>query len=174
MQRHRNQRVGLGKKPASGKRGPTSHHRREIEPVAIFERMHQRAGNFVEAHRGAGPLIGRRIGYCLHRQNAGTGIVDEWDAEPLAIGSGDERKLRPAAEAESVALDRGAADGAERRKRNIERGAQQCARRIRGPFNSRRTCEPRRSRHNRNGTLQAADCHRPWFACGGECEKIAG
>jgi hypothetical protein len=67
MQRHRDERVGLGKELASGEREPASHHRREIEPVAIFERVDQRAGNFVEAHRGAGALIGRRMGYRFHR-----------------------------------------------------------------------------------------------------------
>jgi hypothetical protein len=172
MQRHRDERVSLGNKLASGKREPAPHHRRKIEPVAIFERMHQRPGNFVETHRGAGALIGRRVGYCLHRQNAGTGIVDEGDAEPLTIGSGDERKLRPTAGTESDAVDRGAADGAERRERNIERRAQECARRIRRPFNSRRTGEPCRGRHGGNGTLHAADCHRLWFARGCKCEKI--
>ena len=51
--------------------------------------MHQRAGDVVVAHRGAGPVIGRRIGDRLHRQHAGAGIVGERNAEPLAVGRRD-------------------------------------------------------------------------------------
>ena len=50
MQRYRYQRIRLGEKLASGEREPASHHGGELEPVAIFECMHQGAGNFVEAH----------------------------------------------------------------------------------------------------------------------------
>ncbi len=69
------QRVGVGEQLAAGARHPAAHHRREIEPVAVFEGMHQRAGDVVVAHRGAGAVIGRRIGDRLHRQQAGAGIV---------------------------------------------------------------------------------------------------
>ncbi len=37
MQRHRHQRVGLGEQFAAGARHPAAHHRRKIEPVAVFE-----------------------------------------------------------------------------------------------------------------------------------------
>ena len=55
-----------------------------------LKRMHQRAGDVVVAHRGAGAVIGRRIGDRLHRQQAGAGIVGERNAEPRAIGRLDE------------------------------------------------------------------------------------
>jgi hypothetical protein len=43
MQRHRHQRVGFGQKLAAGLADPASHHRRQVQPVAIFERMDQGA-----------------------------------------------------------------------------------------------------------------------------------
>ena len=73
MQRHRDQRVGIRREFAAGARHPAAHRRGEIEPVAIFERMDQRARDIVVAHRRAGALIGRRIGDRLHRQHAGPG-----------------------------------------------------------------------------------------------------
>jgi hypothetical protein len=91
MQRHRQQRVGVAKQLAAGARHPLSHHGLQIEPVAVFERKHQRAGNVVIAHCGARTVIGRRIGDCLHRQQAGAGIVGEGDAEPRAVGRLDQR-----------------------------------------------------------------------------------
>ena len=81
---------------APGARHPAAQHRREVEPVAVFEGVHQRAGDIVVAHRGAGAVVGRRIGDRLHRQDAGAGIVGERNAEPLAIRRLDERQLRPA------------------------------------------------------------------------------
>ena len=60
MQRHRQQRVGVGQQLAAGARHPAAHHRRQIEPVAIFEGQHQRARDVVIAHRGARAVIGRR------------------------------------------------------------------------------------------------------------------
>ena len=95
VQRHRHQRVGLAQERAPGVRHPAAHGGREVEPVAVFEGMHQRARDLVVAHRGAGAVIGRRIGDRLHRQDAGSGIVGERDAEPLAVGRGDERELVP-------------------------------------------------------------------------------
>ena len=96
MQRHRHQRVGLGQQLAAGLADPASHHRRQIEPIAIFERMDQGARNLVETHRGAGAVIGRRVGDGFHGQDARTRVIDEGNAEPLAIGPGDEREFRPA------------------------------------------------------------------------------
>ena len=92
---------------------------REVEPVAIFQGMHQRARDVVVAHRGAGPVIGRRIGDRLHRQHAGAGIVGERNAEPLAIGRRDQRQLRPAGGAQPAVADRLAAGRAERRQRHV-------------------------------------------------------
>jgi hypothetical protein len=55
--------------------------------------MHERARDLVISHRGAGALIGRWTGDRLHREHLGTGIVDEGDAEPRAIGRFDERQF---------------------------------------------------------------------------------
>ena len=121
MQRHRHQRIGLVQQFAAGARHPAAHGGREIEPVAVFQRMHQRARDLVVAHRGARPVVGRRVGDRLHRQHARAGIVGERNAEPLAIGRRDERELRPAGRAQAVAADRLAAGRAERRQRDIER-----------------------------------------------------
>ena len=52
--------------------------------------MDQRARHVVVAHRRARPVIGRRIGDRLHRQDAGARIIGERNAEPLAIGRRDE------------------------------------------------------------------------------------
>jgi hypothetical protein len=49
------------------------------------------ARDIVIAHRGARPVVGRRIGDRLHRMQAGAGIVGERDAEPSAIRRLDER-----------------------------------------------------------------------------------
>jgi hypothetical protein len=104
MQRHRQERVGIGGELAAGARHPTSHHRRQIEPVAVFEGEHQRAGNIVIALCGARAVIGRRVGDRLHRQQAGTGIVGEGDAEPRAVGWLDQREPRPAIGAQADAV----------------------------------------------------------------------
>ncbi len=90
MQRHRDERIGLGQEFASGARGPAAERRRQIEAVAVFERMHQRAGDIVITHRGAGSCVGRRIGDRLHREEARAGIVGEGNAQPLAIRPCDE------------------------------------------------------------------------------------
>ena len=50
VQRHRHKRIGFRQKLAAGSCEPASHHRREIKPVGILERMHQRAGNLVETY----------------------------------------------------------------------------------------------------------------------------
>ena len=121
MQRHRNQHVGLGEQLAAGPRHPAAHRRRQIGAVLVFQRMHQRAGDVVIAHRGAGARIGRRIGDRLHRQQLRAGIVDEGNAEPRAIRRRDERQLGPASGTDAFAVDRLAAGDAQRRQRDVER-----------------------------------------------------
>jgi hypothetical protein len=111
---------------------PAAEHRRQIEPVAIFERVHQGARNLVKARRGAGAVIGRRVGDRLHRQDARTGIVDERHAEPLAIGPPDEGELRPARRTKSRPVNRLAAGGAQPRQNEIEAGLERGAHRLRG------------------------------------------
>jgi len=137
VQRHRDDSVGLGQKVAAGMAEPAPHHWRKVEPVAIFESVHQGARNLVEAYRGAGPMIGRRVGDRFHRQDARSRIVDEGNAEPLAIGPGDERELRPAYWAEPLPFDRLAASGAQTRQGEIERKAQHRARRAGRAFDAR-------------------------------------
>ena len=93
-----------------------------------LKRVHQRAGDVVIAHRGARPVIGRRIGDRLHRQQAGAGIVGEGNAKPRAIRRLDQRQLRPAGGAQPDAVaERLAAGRAQRRQRDVERDAQRGA-----------------------------------------------
>ncbi len=135
VQRHRHERVGVRQQFAPGARHPAAHGGREVEPVAVFEGMHERARDVVVAHGGARAVIGRRIGDRLHRQHAGAGIVGERNAEPLAIGRRDERELRPAGRAQAGAADRLAAG---RRKAAAAR-------------HRRRSAERRRARRRRGG-----------------------
>jgi hypothetical protein len=141
MQRHRHQRVGLGQQLAAGLADPPPHHRRQVEPVAIFERMDQRPGNLVEAHGGAGAVVGRRVGDGFHGQDARTRVIDEGNAEPLAVGPGDEREFRPARRTQALAVDRLAAGGAQRRQSEIKRRAQHRARRRGGTPQPRGQCD---------------------------------
>ena len=104
--RHRDKRVGIRQKLAAGPCEPASHHRREIKPVAILERVHQRARNLVEKYGSAGALVSRWIGDRLHGEDAATGIVGERNTQPLAIGARHEGELRPAGRAKAFALDR--------------------------------------------------------------------
>jgi len=99
------------------------HHRCEVEPVAIFEAVDQRPRNIVEAHGGAGAMIGRRVGNRFHGQDARPGIIHERNAEALAIGAADEGQLRPAGRAQAAPHDRFAASRAKRRQGEIERHA---------------------------------------------------
>ena len=104
---------------------PAAKRRRDVEPVAVFQRMDQRARHVVESHRRARPRIGRRIGDRLHRQDAGARIIGERNAQPLAIGAGDEIQFRPAGRTQRTGIaHRLAAGRAERRQRDIEEGAQ--------------------------------------------------
>ena len=121
MQRHRHQRVGAFKQLAAGARHPLAGGRREVEPVAVFQRMHQCARDLVVAHRSARPVVCRRIGDRLHGENARAGVVHERDAEPLAIGRCDQRQLGPARGAQAAAADQLAAGRTERRQRHVER-----------------------------------------------------
>src|SRR5215469_8671282 len=87
MQGHRDQRIGLGEEFAPGLADPAAHHWCKVKPIAIFKRVHQGPRNLVESHRGASAVIGWRIGNRLHRQDAGSRVIDERRAEPLAIRS---------------------------------------------------------------------------------------
>ena len=121
MQGNRHQHVGLGEQFLAGAGHPAAHRGREIGAVLVFQRMHQRAGDVVIAHRGAGALVGRWIGDRLHRQQFRAGIVDKGNAEPRAERRCDERQFRPARRADALAIDRLAAGNAQRRQRDVER-----------------------------------------------------
>ncbi len=142
MQGNRHQRIGLGQKFPAGLADPAPHHRREVEPIATFKGMHQSPRNFVEAYRGAGAMVGRRVGDRFHGQDARTRVIDERNAEPLAIGPGDEREFRPARRTEPFTFDRLAASRAQPRQGEIERGAQQRAHGAAGALESRRAATP--------------------------------
>ena len=128
VQGNRHQHVGLGEQFLAGARHPAAHRGRQIGAVLVFQRMHQRAGDVVIAHRGAGALVGRRIGDRLHRQQFRAGIVDKGNAEPRTERRRDERQFRPARRADALAIDRLAAGNAQRRQRDVERELRQHAR----------------------------------------------
>ena len=69
-------------------------------------------------------LIGRRIGDRFHRQHARARVIDERNAEPLAIRRVMKESFDQHAGQSRLAFDRLAAGGAERRQREIERRAQ--------------------------------------------------
>ena len=121
MQGNRDQHVGFIEQFLAGAGHPAAHRGRQIGAVLVFQRMNQRARDVVIAHRGAGALVGRRIGDRLHRQQIGPGVVDKGNAEPRAVGRFDERQFGPAFGADALAIDRLAAGNAQRRQRNIER-----------------------------------------------------
>jgi hypothetical protein len=150
VQRHRDQRIGLGQNLAAGVADPAPHHRRQIEPVAIFEGMDQGARNLVEAHRGARAVVGGRVGNRFHRQHARPRIVLERDAEPLAVRPRDQRQFRPASRTKATALDRLAAGGAQPRQCHVDRGAAKRLRRGRDTAHVMRNNEARRHRHGAN------------------------
>ena len=62
--------LGVRQEFAAGARHPAAHGGREVEPVAIFERVHQRARDVVVAHAPGARWSGGRIGDRLHRQHA--------------------------------------------------------------------------------------------------------
>ena len=101
-----------------------AHHWCEVEPVAIFESMHERSRNLIEPHRGAGTIVSGRIGNGFHRQYARAGIVDEGRAEAFTIGPRDEGQLRPARWTQTAALDWLTARSAKRRQSEIEHATQ--------------------------------------------------
>ena len=121
MQGHRNQHVGSLEQLASGAGHPAAHGRGEVGPVLVFQGMHQRPRDVVIAYRGAGPPVGRWVGDGLHRQQFGPGIIDKGNAEPRAVRLRDERQLRPAFRADTLAIDWLTARNAQRRQRDIER-----------------------------------------------------
>jgi hypothetical protein len=96
VQRYRHQGIGVAEDLAPGPCHPLAHGGGEVEPVAIFERMHEVAGDIVEAHRGSGAPIGGRVGDGLHGEDAGAGVIGERNPQARAIGRGDERDLGPA------------------------------------------------------------------------------
>jgi predicted amidophosphoribosyltransferase len=95
----------------------------------------------------AGALVCRRVGNRFHRQDARPRIVRERNAEPLAIGAGDEGQLRPAGRTKPAPLDWRAAGRAERRQSEIERGSQHGPRRGGGSLDAFRKFNARRHRH---------------------------
>jgi len=73
MQRHGDQRVGLSQQLAAGACHPLAEHGREIEPVAVFERVYQFARDVVLTHRGARPVVSGRVGDHLIDNRPGPG-----------------------------------------------------------------------------------------------------
>jgi hypothetical protein len=121
MQRDRHERIGIGGEFPPGTRHPAAHHGRKIEPVAVFEAVHQFARDVVVTDGGAGAIVGGRVGDRLRRQEPRTGIVGEGNAETRAVGRLDEMQFRPAFRAQGSAIaQRHAAGGAQRRQCGAE------------------------------------------------------
>ncbi len=124
VQRHRDDGVGLGEQFAAGIGHPAPHHRGEVEPVAVFEGVHELLGDVVVADRGPRPLVGRRIGDCRGREPTRSivwwSVLErEGGAEPGAIRRRDEAKLAPASRAQAGAVHGLAAGGAVLRQRHV-------------------------------------------------------
>jgi hypothetical protein len=150
VQRHWNNSIGLSQNFMRGAADPAAHHGREIKPFTIFESMHQGTRDLVKAQGNAGAVVGRRIGDCFHGQDARAGIIDEGNAKPLTKGPGDEGQLRPAGCTEPHRL---AADRAQPRQGEIERGAEHHAGAFAGALEPRKCCDAGWLPHE--GTLPA-------------------
>ena len=109
MQRDRHECIGVSDQFAACIRHPAAHDGRQVEPVAVFQGMNKRAGDIAVTNGCACSVIGGRIGNGLDRDNSGAGIIGKRDSEPLAIGRGNERELRPADRAYAFVADRLAA-----------------------------------------------------------------
>ena len=151
VQRHRQEQIGLPCEVAARMRHPAAHDRGEIEPVGIFQGVHQGAGGVVETDRRACPGIGRRVGDRLQGEDPGARIERKRNAEPLAIGRRDEGELGPAGGAQALAGDRLAAGGAELRQRHAERQPED---RARGPGQAGEPPGPRLVDHGVRGHAQ--------------------
>ena len=156
VQRHRHERIGIAQELLACTCHPAPDHRREIHPVAVFERVDQRARDIVVAHRGAGALIGRRFGDRLHRQDAGAGVIRKGNAETRAVRRCDEGELAPAGGAEAAVGHQIAAGRAERRQRHVEAsagtsraGCRQCVRGAIAPLSRRCPCDYASARQGR-------------------------
>jgi hypothetical protein len=102
----------------------------EIHPVAVFEAVHQGAGDLVIANGGPRLAVGGWIGDRLHREDAGTRVVGERRSQTLAVGWRDEREPRPTDGAQPAVLaQRLAARRAERRQADVEHGTERTAQR---------------------------------------------
>ena len=128
MQRHGHNDIGRLHAAIAGAQHPSGHHRREIGAVAVFQRMHENAGEVIVECDGAQPVEGWRAGDGVGAENAGAEIVREGRAEHFAIGPLDEGELGPAMGAEArLAAEKHAAAGAGRRINGIERHARKAA-----------------------------------------------
>ena len=98
----------------------------EVEPVAVFEALHQHPGGLVVMGDGAGAPEDRRVGDRGGRQERRAQVDGEGRSEALAKGSFDEAQTRPAPGAERIGhARRGMASDAGRGIEKIERGSSQ-------------------------------------------------
>ena len=94
-------------------------------PVSVFERMYEIAGHAVKRQRSAGAVIKRRVAQCGGRDGLISGIIGQWNAEPVAQGRANESQAGPAARTQRVMrIDRIMARQANRRQRQVGQVAQ--------------------------------------------------
>ena len=113
----------------------------ELQPIAVFQPVHEGLGRLVVAGDGPRPVEDGRVGDGGGREERHAEIDREGRAEPLAEGALDQGEPAPAAGAKPVRLGRRAAAGdAGRRVEEVQRGAGEPAgdgeRRAKGPVSS--------------------------------------
>ena len=154
MQRNRHDARRHPPADPAGARHPAAHGGCEIEPVAIFEGMHQRAGDVVIAHGGAGAADRRAD----RRSPASTGCRGR-DRRRRECRAARRRAARWARASTSRrrtgrrSADHIAAGRAERRQRDIERQPQRRAQRPREAPRAWRARVPLLSRRRHGITL---------------------
>ena len=96
VKRNRNDAIALSKRFSACSCHPQCHQTREVRAVLIFQLVDQFAGWPVVNRRGPETIKARRIGYGFSADHSFAVIIDEGDAENLAIGPLDEFYLWPA------------------------------------------------------------------------------
>jgi len=120
MQRHTHDGIAVGQHLPAGPGHPARHHRRQVGAIAVFEVMHQIAGDALVHRDTAQPVEHRWMGDRFGRQHAGARIMTEGRTEHLAIGTVDEPDRRPAAGAKrAVATGSAMAVGTAWRKDDV-------------------------------------------------------
>jgi hypothetical protein len=104
MQRHWHDDVGVGNHVLAGPRHHAPQRQRQLDPVAVFESVHQLAGNTIVAGDRAGAAEDRRVGHGGRRQKRRAQIDRKRRAEPLAERPLDEADAAPTLGAQAMRI----------------------------------------------------------------------